>query len=642
MKIRGAREICRTMSRSSSARRRIRNVAFLSALCMVLALGPFVQGTSMPIASGIVETSLLAKLQAAPDATYEVLMTYRGSASDAVAALEAANLVVPRVFGDFHVAYAQGTGSDVLRAAANPLLRGIVENRVLDHFGTTDTVATRARESWDAKSTSTSPVLIGGNVVDGTGVGVAIVDSGIDGTHPDLVAAMGTNLKFVCPTPGLSSGATDTCYGNAVLGDDGCNIVWQPLADTDTSSGHGTHVAGIVAGDGTASDGRVMGTAPGATLYGLSVGEGLSILFALEAFNWVHCHYNAVTPNIRVVSNSWGIMGGSAYSASDPIVIASNTLVADGITVLFAVGNDGGTGNGDVISGYAKNPTPGVIGVASYNDAGTATRSGTLSDFSSRGKSTDTVRTHWPDVSAPGDLIDSTWGKPGPVCLTGPDLLYEPYYCTLSGTSMATPHTAGVVALLLQANGALSPAVIEDVLEDRAVQFTTPGGYVSDSSNPTNGVNFGAGHGLIDAIASLADGRVLGSGAAGSPLPQVSQNPHVYTEDLVDGQVVHGVEGVVELQWAQVAGRPVSLSERSLESGNTATYPLSLGQTANFRVDGPGPIVNVPDTLTADSALLQMDALYTFPGPGSYEIESQIDFGSGLVSFDNFVVHVVG
>lgn len=618
-----------------------------AGVAMAVSLLLFPTGTglggSLRDVEATVEPGFLSRLQADPTGTFDALVTVRTPlVPETLDLLGSRGLHVLRSFVDLGVVYAEGPGTAFLGLAGlDPVLR-VTGNEPLQWFGDTDTVATRARESWDAKSTSTTPVTVGGAVVDGTGVGVAIVDSGVDATHPDLASAVMVSQKFVCSTPGLIHTTPDTCYGNyAAIGDDGCaNTFWVPLDDSDTTSGHGTHVAGIVAGRGIASDGRITGAAPGSSLYSLSVGEGLNILFALEAFNWIHCNHAAVSPAIRIVSNSWGISGGSAYSASDPIVVATNQLVADGLVVLFAVGNDGGSGSSNRISGYAKNPTAGVIGVASYNDAGKATRTGSLSTFSSRGGSAETTRTNWPDVSAPGDLITSTLAKTGAVCLP-PEVNYLPYYCTISGTSMATPHAAGVVALLLQANSSLTPADVEDVLEDHAVQFTTPGGYLSDSTNPTSGINYGAGHGLVDAIASLADSRVLGSGAGGSPLPQVSQNPHVYAEGLADGQVVRGVQGALVVQWTEVAGRTVSLSERSLTSGNTATYGLSLGQPANFRVDDGSTVTNVADTLTADGSLLQMDADYIFPAPGTYTVEAQIDFGSGLVSFDAFVVRVV-
>lgn len=623
-------------------------VAVLSA-CVSTVVGEI---SGQPLIDELLEPSLRNKIAANHNAIVDALVTFNGppSAGD-LEALRGVRLEVVRVFDQFGIVYVVGLGTDLLRLATLENVRRVSENAPLEYYGETATVATRAREAWDAKSTSTDPVLVGGSTVNGVGVGIAIIDSGIDASHPDLSSAVALNQKFVCTTPGIIYVPTQTCYGDAIIGIiltgtpyTGCtNTFWVPLADTDTTSGHGTHVAGIVAGRGVASDARYMGAAPGATIIGLGVGEGLSILYALEALNWIDC--NAAAYDIEIVSNSWG--RNAAYSASDPINVAVSALVADGLVVVFATGNDAGTGSSNNVNTYARNPTAGVIGVANYDDTGTATRTGSLASSSSRclvgGGGVVPVASVCPDVSAPGTSITSTVSKAG---LIPPlELRYMPYYGPATGTSMAAPHVAGVAALLLQADPTLTPAEVEDILEDTAIQFTTPGGYPagSDPSNPTNGINYGAGHGLVDAIAALQDSRVLGSTGLGSPLPQLRQNPHVYTEGVVDPMVAGGVPPTFNLQWSQVNGRPVSLAERTIVSGNAVTYGVSSGQSANFRVEAPGgSITNLGTTLAGDSGgTLQMTASYTFPAAGTYTIESQISFSGSLVSFDAFRVRVL-
>lgn len=617
-----------------------RSVAWLlPLLAAAWAVPGFASGVSPEPATGpVIEEALLARIAGSEGGSLDALVSLGGTAGPAdVAAVQGLGLSVLRVFEDFGILYVAGAGENLLRLAGLPRVTAVVDNAPITMYQDTATVATRARDAWDAKSTST-PLVVGGSPVDGSGVGVAIVDTGVDAGHPDLAPAVAQNRKFICSTPFLINPGTGLCFGNWLAGTvlqgapiTGCSSTpWVDLINSDTTSGHGTHVAGIVAGRGVVSDGRFMGAAPGATLYGLGVGDSAAIFAAVEAFQWVNCNYNLVSPPIRVVTNSWG--SGGAFSATNPINVAANTLVGNGITVLFAAGNDGGTGATDRVSSYAKNPTPGVLGVASYNDDDRATRSGSLSDFSSRGKSTDTNKNNWPDISAPGDGITSTWG--GPSTYAGPPfaLTYYPYYTALSGTSMATPHVAGIVALLKEASPLLTPAAIEDILEDTAVQFVTPGGYVTDLGNTTTGINYGAGHGLVDAIAALG----AAGAAGGSSLPQISQSPHIYFLGA-DGQVVSAI------QWTEIQGQSVVLSERFLTSGNTVAYPLASGQAANFRVSGPGGIVNLNTTLTTeatDITNLRMNATHVFPSPGSYTIESQINFGSGLVSFDSFMVTI--
>lgn len=596
-------------------------------------------GSAGQARSGSFAPHLLERIAAAPAETIDALVSVEGRATAADAALLRSFGVHPlRIFDDFGVIYVAAPGASLLRLGTIPRVTWVTENARLESHGDTDMVATRAREAWDAKTTSTTPVLKGGVPVNGAGIGVAIVDSGIDGGHPDLAPAMAGNKKWVCSTPGLISTVSRTCFGNYILlGATGCtNDFWVDLTDTDTTSGHGTHVSGIVAGRGIASDGRFTGAAPGASLYGFGTGEGLSILFLMEAFNWIKCNHNTVSPAIRVVNNSWGISGGGgAYNASDPVNLAVNAMVAAGLVVVFSAGNNGGNGSSDVYSTYAKNPTPGVIGVANYDDAGTGTRTGSLDPSSSRGLSTASNKNNWPDVSAPGTFITSSAARTGAAVPPGLELEYEPYYTPATGTSMAAPHVCGIVAQLLQFNPGLSPAQIEDILEDHAVQLASAGAYVSDPTNPTTTVNFAAGHGLVDAIGSLHDSRVGATG--GSNLPQLSQGPHVYVPN-VDVQLVSGV------QWTVPAGVQVQLSERFLETGNATTYPLAIGQAANFKIiPSSGPVVNASATIGFDGTgpAFRFSKLYTFAAPGTYRVEPQVNFGSVLVSFNSFVVRVI-
>ncbi|MEA2460118.1 MAG: serine protease AprX, partial [Actinomycetota bacterium] len=361
------------------------------------------------------------------------------------------------VTGNFHTVstvYAQGTVANLSALVTAPGVLYLEKNRELSYLGDTSGWATRSKVAQE--SAAGGPYRVSaGHVLDGSGVGVAVVDSGIWGEHPDLKNRIVKNFKIVCTTPGLINTTTGQCFGPTEV---------VEASDTDTTGGHGTHVSGIVAGDGTASKGTYKGTAPGASLFGFGTGEGLNVFTTAEAFQYIVNHYNELTPRIRVVTNSWGDPAGTPYNANSITSQLTRALVAKGVTVLFAAGNGsqtegGGDGSKDMTSSTSKDPTPGVISVANYDDTDTGSRSSALDSSSSRGKNGDFAT--YPDVSAPGANIISTCVAVKPVCHAGRVDVpprWAPYYYELSGTSMATPHVAGVVALLLQARPDLTPA----------------------------------------------------------------------------------------------------------------------------------------------------------------------------------------
>ena len=188
--------------------------------------------------------------------------------------------------------------------------------------------------------------------ITGKGVAVAILDSGIDGTHPDLAFNSKTvqNVKILFNEADVFSSAGRPATKPFYL---------EGLADTDTSSGHGTHCAGIAAGNGAASGGYYQGVAKDATLLGIGTGDTIAILWALAGFDYLLDHANQF--NIKVVNNSWGAEGGSqAWDPNDPINQATKKVHDRGITVVFAAGNSGP--NADTMNPYAE--APWVIGVA--------------------------------------------------------------------------------------------------------------------------------------------------------------------------------------------------------------------------------------------------------------------------------------
>lgn len=558
----------------------------------------------------------------------EALVTVHGILDPAdVARLEATGMDVLRVFPAFGVAYVTGTGPQIQSLDTLEPVAGVVANDRIELHLDTETVATRARDVWDTKSTST-PISVDGSVVDGSGVGVAVVDTGVETEHPDLAPAVAKNLRFVCPSPLLRHSESQTCYAPYKLfEDDGCgDLLWVDASEHGTTDtfGHGTHVAGIVAGRGTASDGRYVGAAPGATLYGLNAeAGGATFVQALESFNWIHCHHDQIDPAIRVVTNSWGT-GDDGWDPDHPLHRAVETLVRDdGLTVLFSAGNAGGAGTDDRVNSLCKAPFGGVICVASYDDQEAANRSGTLADHSSRGLVSDGNPYNWPDLAAPGASVVSTCARLAPVATPCWEFDHAPMYASLSGTSMATPHVAGIAALLLQADPSLTPSEVEEILECSATPFPVLGDRVEDPTNArcgaTHGTHHGAGHGLVDACAALA---LAGAPSCTTEVPQLTQEPHIYTAQRLDIQFQHG------LQWTQPAhGAQHLISERFLASGG----PSLDDAVFRFRVDTPsGSVVFLPANVSQEAdGTLDVNATYAFPEPGEHWIESQVKLGPG-------------
>lgn len=371
----------------------------------------------------------------------------------------------------------------------------------IDFFQETSNTATRGAE---AAATLTGA---DGNPLTGKGVSVAVIDSGVDPTHPYLREADGSsavvaNLKALCEP------LTETCSVQRL----------PAVVDTDTLSvgGHGTHVNGIVAGRPTtlSDGGKLQGAAPGAKLVSISTGAGIVILGADSALNWVLENHAApcgagvpasTCPPIKVTNNSYGPTGGGEFDPESATVKIQRALAAEGVVTVWAAGNDGGDGSASLTNPPGQDPTGGILSVASYNDQDTGTREGTVSDFSSRGSASDAAT--WPDISAPGENITSSCRPYLVICSTGLDFRNGPgpldigTFNTISGTSMAAPHIAGIVAQLFQAKPSATPADIERALKVSAHKFTDGAAY---QSGPLGTTSYDKGYGLVDVVAAVA------------------------------------------------------------------------------------------------------------------------------------------
>ena len=330
--------------------------------------------------------------------------------------------------------------------------------------------------------------LLGIPGVDGRGIGVAVVDSGF-APHSALAQRVVANVSFV-------------------TGD----------SQTTDAFGHGTHVAGIIAGNPAPANGVTPdyagGVAPRANLVNVRVlgadGTGFTS-DVIAGMDWVVA--NRQLYNIRVINLSLGhpVTEGCA---TDPLCEAVNQAVQAGIVVVVAAGNTGTAPDGSTVLGGITSPgnSPYAITVGALNTWGTVDRSDdTVAAFSSRGPSAYDLAVK-PDVAAPGTKIVSLEADGAFLPAMYPSIHVagsaNNAYMYLSGTSMAAPMVSGGVALLLQGSPNLSPAQVKFALQNGATAM------------PDGGL-MGAGAGSVNFWASrqiAVDGPSQGSATIAPPL----------------------------------------------------------------------------------------------------------------------------
>ncbi len=341
---------------------------------------------------------------------------------------------------------------------------------------------------------------------DGAGIGIAVIDSGI-AAHPDLQDAFGLSRV----------------------------VYRQNFVDNQAGDpyGHGTHVAGILAGNGKSSLGRsftrtFMGIAPKANLIDLRVldANGAStdsmVIAAIERAIALKSRYN-----IRVINLSLGRPIYESYTL-DPLCNAVEAAWKKGIVVVVAAGNLGRNGYASVL---APGNDPLVITVGAMKNMGTLTRSDdNIASYSSKGPSyIDLVAK--PDLVAPANLSASLLAPNSTLAASYPDNIVpvayystdprtSPAYFRLSGTSMAAPVVSGAVALMLDKDPSLSPDTVKARLMKTASKSFP---LYSTATDPTTGQTYVSaydlytvGAGYIDIAAALASADVA-NGSAASP-----------------------------------------------------------------------------------------------------------------------------
>jgi subtilisin family serine protease len=373
----------------------------------------------------------------------------------------------------------------------------------------------------------------------GKGVKIAVLDTGWDHDHPDLQG-------------------TVTAERNLITGSDNAN----------DDNGHGTHVAGIIAGSGAASNGRYEGVAPGASLLVGKVldagGSGFSsdIIAGME---W------AVAQGADIVNMSLG--SSLPSTGEDPLSQAVNTLSAQSKSLFVVAAGNAGPGATTIRA-------PGAADAALT--VGAVDSTGSIASFSSRGPRLGDGAIK-PDITAPGVAVISARAKGTPIGdidPEGPQGPIDDNYTALSGTSMATPATAGAVALLAQAHPDWD------------------------------------GKRLKDAIRSSAS-------------PQPAQSVYVQGNGLVD---------VARATSQKVTASPASLSMGRFLWPHT---PDSAGtRTITYRNDGESPVtlkitpsLTAPEGATPPADTLRLSATeITVPAHGESTVDVTIDPTTGIPS----------
>ncbi|MGB7620902.1 MAG: S8 family peptidase [Terriglobia bacterium] len=323
--------------------------------------------------------------------------------------------------------------------------------------------------------------------VDGEGIGTAVLDSGVSPHGKDLDGSRRSGNRV------LAQWSTVGSTGNALA----------TAETTDDNYGHGTHVAGTIAGNGDESDGMLTGIAPKANIINVKVlgddGSGY-VSDVIEGIQWVI--QNRHKYNIQIINLSLGHPVAESYK-TDPLAQACEAAVRAGIVVVVAAGNYGKDEFGNIVFGGITSPghDPMVITVGAAKSQGTPIRSDdAIADYSSRGPTAIDLLSK-PDLIAPGnrvksiadpssskndlfDLYPQNRVDPSYYSQSEMNAIRKVHYFTLSGTSMATAVVSGTVALMLQAHPGLTPNLVKAILmltaQDLRLPFIIQGaGYLN-------------------------------------------------------------------------------------------------------------------------------------------------------------------
>ena len=377
------------------------------------------------------------------DSNVNAAVVYHHPVEDSdIATLKALGVSGGTRFRALPVVVVTASKEQIFEISKLPSVRHVTDDRTLQWNADTSRTQTglqRMRQDSDLQR------FRGIGTLQGNGVVVAVIDTGLDSTHPDISKSVLRNVKLA-----------DLQGANLVEFLPPANV--EKLPNTDQLSGHGTFVGGIIAGSGTSSGGKYAGYAPKAKLVGLSAGDH-SLFNVLAGFDYILSHPEL---GVRVVNCSFS--ANTTYNEHDPVNVATRMLYDRGVNVVFSAGNAGPGLH--TLNPYAA--APWVISVGALDERGR------LADYSARGDFGS--RTFRPTLAAPGtsvvslrasgtNLTGTTGLRADAQGLTAAEL---PFYTTASGTSFSAPAVAGTIALLLDADPALTPARIRDILQRTA------------------------------------------------------------------------------------------------------------------------------------------------------------------------------
>lgn len=304
----------------------------------------------------------------------------------------------------------------------------------------------------------------------GSGIGVAVVDSSVDRYAADFDGRVVKSVWVKTRKLSLSGG-----YSTRVS-------ITNSYAD---SFGHGTHVAGVIGGNGAASDGAYIGIAPKVNLINVQVADSYGAMSASDvifALQWIL--ENRAEHNIRVVNLSLNSAVPESYQTS-AIGAAAEILWFNGIVVVTSAGNNG------TATLYPPANDPFVITVGATDDRGTVNLADDqIASFSAYG--TTAAGLVKPEIVAPGRNIVSLLAPYSAFANDHPNNIVDAQHFVMSGTSVAAPVVTGAIALLLQAEPHLTPDQVKYRLMTTANKSWP--GY-----SPTK-----AGAGYLDVAAALA------------------------------------------------------------------------------------------------------------------------------------------